>query len=170
MNTVRRQNNSAVLQPINQALPSATPGAGVLQQAAIPKKVLPPGTPKEQYKFAFGLVRKQDFSEAIEALEEFIKTYPGEPLTSNARNWLGRTYYVRKNYQRAAEVFLAAYQHQPKGLKAADNLFRLGMSLAGMKKKSDACATFDKLEQDFPNRNSIINKQLIQHRKNIECG
>ena len=170
LNTVRRQNNSAALQPINQALPSATPGAGVLQQAAIPKKVLPPGTPKEQYKFAFGLVRKQDFSEAIEALEEFIKTYPGEPLTSNARNWLGRTHYVRKDYQRAAEVFLAAYQFQPKGHKAADNLFRLGISLAGMEKKSDACATFDKLEQDFPDRNSIIEKQLVQQRKKIGCG
>lgn len=170
LNTVRRQDSSTALQPINQGFPSATLGAGVLQQPTIPKKVLPPGTPKEQYKFAFGLVRKQDFREAIEALEEFIKTYPSEPLTSNARNWLGRTHYVRKDYQRAAEVFLAAYQFQPKGHKAADNLFRLGISLAGMEKKSDACATFDKLEQDFPDRKPIIEKQLVQQRKKIGCG
>ena len=170
LNTARRQNSANAIGTIDQALRPTNLGAAVSQQSKLPESNLPAGTPKEQYKFAFGLVRKQEFSDAVKALEEFIKTYPTEPLTTNARNWLGRTHYVRKDYRSAIEVFLAAYKVQPKGKKAADNLFRLGLSLAALKKNKEACATFYKLDQDFPDSNSIIKKQLVLQRKKIGCG
>ena len=59
---------------------------------------------------------------------------------------------------------------EPKGKKAADNLFRLGLSLAGLKKNKEACAAFDKLDQDFPKNKSITEKQLKQQREKIKCG
>ena len=170
LNTARGQNSANAIGNIDQALRPTNLGAAVSQQSKLPESTLPAGTPKEQYKFAFGLVRKQEFSDAVKALEEFIKTYPTEPLTTNARNWLGRTHYVRKDYRSAIEVFLAAYKVQPKGKKAADNLFRLGLSLAALKKNKEACATFYKLDQDFPDSNSIIKKQLVLQRKKIGCG
>ena len=170
LNTARRQNSANAIGTIDQALRPTNLGAAASQQSKLPESTLPAGTPKEQYKFAFGLVRKQEFSDAVKALEEFIKTYPTEPLTTNARNWLGRTHYVRKDYRSAIEVFLAAYKVQPKGKKAADNLFRLGLSLAALKKNKEACATFYKLDQDFPDSNSIIKKQLVLQRKKIGCG
>ena len=170
LNTARRQNSANAFGTIDQALRPTNLRAAVSQQSKLPESILPAGTPKEQYKFAFGLVRKQEFSDAVKALEEFIKTYPTEPLTTNARNWLGRTHYVRKDYRSAIEVFLAAYKVQPKGKKAADNLFRLGLSLAALKKNKEACATFYKLDQDFPDSNSIIKKQLVLQRKKIGCG
>ena len=170
LTAVRQQNGDTAPQPVGQSLPSNSAGTAVQQQAAVPKKILPPGTPKEQYKFAFSLVRRAEFGQATEALEEFIKTHPSDPLTSNARYWLGRTHYVRKDYRRAAEVFLTAYQSQPNGKKAADNLLRLGMSLAGMSKKKEACATFNKLKQDFPDSSVTVKKQLVQQSKKIGCG
>ena len=170
LNTTRGSTITNKLGPLDQSFSTSSKGAKIRQQKIVPKTYLPAGTPMEKYKFAFGLVRKQEFVEAILALEEFIQTHPGESLTENARNWLGRTHYVRKDYQNAAKVFLIAYQAKPRGKKAADNLFRLGLSLAGLKKSEDACATFDKLDQDFPKSNSIIKKQLIQQRKKIGCG
>ena len=170
LNTARRQNHANQMGNINQVLRPTNLGTSVPQKSEATKSYLPAGTPKEQYKFAFGLVRKQEFSDAVKALEEFIKTYPTEPLTTNARNWLGRTHYVTKDYRSAIEVFLAAYKVQPKGKKAADNLFRLGLSLAALKKNKEACATFYKLDQDFPNSDSIIKKQLLLQRKKIGCG
>ena len=68
------------------------------------------------------------------------------------------------------EVFFGAYKIQPKGKKAADNLFRLGLSLAALKKNKEACAAFDQLDQDFPDSNSIIKKQVVLQRKKIGCG
>ena len=170
LNTTRGATGANKLGALDNNLSSTRKELGVSQRQIVKKSYLPTGTPMEKYKFAFGLVRKQEFVEAILALEEFIQTHPGEPLTDNARNWLGRTHYVRKDYQSAAKVFLIAYQAKPKGKKAADNLFRLGLSLAGLNKNEDACATFDKLDQDFPESNPIIKKQLLQQRKKIGCG
>ncbi|MEE2745242.1 MAG: tol-pal system protein YbgF, partial [Pseudomonadota bacterium] len=140
-------------------------------QTKTPKKrILPAGTAQEQYRYAFGLVRRADFGSAVDALEEFIEMHPDKPLTVNARYWLGRTHFVRKEYRTAAEVFLMGYQAQPKGKKAADNLLRLGMSLAGLKQVKEACTTFDKLQNDFPDIDSVVRKQLKKQRQKNGCS
>ena len=140
------------------------------KQTAIAPSLLPPGSVQEQYKYAFGLVRKTEYERALMALTEFIKTHPDEPLTLNAKYWLGRTHYVRKDYRRAAEVFLASYQGDPRGAKAADNLLNLGMSLAGLNKNKEACATYAKLQQDFPKAPTVIQKRLAQQKTRTGCG
>ena len=139
------------------------------QEAAVAPSILPAGSVQEQYKYAFGLVRKTEYEKASRALSEFIKTHPDESLTTNAQYWLGRTHYVRKDYRRAAEVFLASYQGDPKGAKAADNLLNLGMSLAGLNKNEEACATYAKLQQDFPQASLVIQKKLAQQRTRTGC-
>ena len=148
----------------------ATKPAELQKQASANPSLLPSGSVQEQYKYAFGLVRKTEYERASMALSEFIKTHPDELLTSNAQYWLGRTHYVRKNYRRAAEVFLASYQGNPKGPKAADNLLNLGMSLAGLNKNKEACAAYAKLEQDFPKASSVIQKRLAQQKTRTGCG
>ncbi len=148
----------------------ATQPAELQQQMAVVPSLLPKGSVQDQYKYAFGLVRKTEYERASRALREFIKTHPDEPLTSNAQYWLGRTHYVRKNYRRAAEVFLASYQGDPKGAKAADNLLNLGMSLAGLNKNKEACATYAKLQQDFPEASPVIQRRLAQQRTRTGCG
>ena len=65
--------------------------------------LLPAGTPDEKFKFAFSLVRKADYEKASQALEQFITLYPSIPLSLNAKYWLGRTYFVQKEYREAAK-------------------------------------------------------------------
>ena len=43
-------------------------------------------------------------------MQEFVKLHPKEALASNARYWLGETFYVRAAYVQAAEVFLEGFQ------------------------------------------------------------
>jgi len=64
---------------------------------------------------------------------------------------LGETYYVRGAFVEAAETFLEGYQANTQGPKAADALLKLGMSLASLEKKQEACAAFQKLREDYPN-------------------
>jgi tol-pal system protein YbgF len=140
--------------------------------AAAPAKasgILPQGTAKEQYDFAFGLLRQANYDNAELALQEFVKRYPKEKLASNARYWLGETYYVRAAYVQAAEVFLEGYQADPKGPKAPDSLLKLGMSLAGLDKKSDACAAFDKVIKDFPEASAGIHKTIAREKQKNSC-
>jgi tol-pal system protein YbgF len=139
------------------------------QPAIVKKSILPEGTPTSQYKFAFSILRKADYDNAELALREFIEKHPEDKLTPNARYWLGKTYYVRTNYRDAAEAFLRGFQQAPKGPKAPDTLLMLGVSLANLKKKSDACATFSKLGQDYPDASANIKKQLKREIGRTGC-
>tara|TARA_B100000315_G_scaffold237285_2_gene253929 strand:- start:5358 stop:6443 length:1086 start_codon:yes stop_codon:yes gene_type:complete len=139
------------------------------QPAPVKKSILPEGTPNSQYKFAFSILRKADYDNAELALREFIEKHPQDKLTPNARYWLGKTHYVRTNYRDAAEAFLRGFQQAPKGPKAPDTLLMLGMSLANLKKQSDACATFSKLAQDYPDASANIKKQLKREIGRTGC-
>ena len=154
------------------------PQPSVVSSASAPKpilappkaiSVLPKGTPKEQYKYAFGLLRQANYDKAELALQEFVKRYPKEPLAGNARYWLGETFYVRAAFVQAAEVFLEGYQSDPKGPKAPDSLLKLGMSLGGLEKKREACAAFDKLIKDFPDVSPGVKNTVAREKQKNAC-
>ncbi|MEE2759934.1 MAG: tol-pal system protein YbgF [Pseudomonadota bacterium] len=162
-------------QPL-QAEGQPTPGlqTPVLRPAgpAAPKEqnVLPMGTVQDRYRFAQDLVHRAEYEKAAQAFREFINAHPDHAFVSNARYWLGRTYYVRREYRAAAEAFLKGFRADPKGNKAPDNLLSLGMSLSQMDKKADACAMFSKLTTDFPNAPARITRLLKRERGNADCG
>lgn len=145
-----------------QPAPAATASAATI--------VLPPGTAKEQYNYAFGLLRQANYDKAELALQEFVKLHPKEALASNARYWLGETFYVRAAYVQAAEVFLEGYQADPKGPKAPDSLLKLGMSLGGLDKKREACAAFDKLIKDFPDAPAGVKNTVTREKQKYGCS
>lgn len=138
-------------------------------QSTSPGSALPPGTPKEQYSYAFGLLRQANYEQAEAALREFIKANPDDPLTGNARYWLGETHYVRAEYLKAAEVFAENYKLDAKGAKAPDTLLKLGMSLANLDKKKQACLTFDELRKRFPDAPAIIKSTAAKERSRAGC-
>ena len=151
--------------PPATAVPAPPPQPAV-QASRDVAGVLPEGTVKEQYAYAFGLLRKANYERAEQALQEFVRLHPKESLASNARYWLGETYYVRAAYVQAAEIFLAGYQADPKGPKAPDSLLKLGMSLAGLDKNREACAAFEKLTRDFPDAAGVKNTVNREKQKN----
>ncbi len=162
-------------QPLATAAPTPQTAAVAPPPAPAPTpapaaSVLPEGTPKERYVYAFGLLRQAQYDRAEIALKAFIEAHGGEPLASNARYWLGETFYVRAAYVQAAEVFLEGYQKDPQGPKAPDTLLKLGMSLAGLNKKREACAAFEKLKADFPKASSGIKNAVKRESKRIGCS
>ncbi|MEG3618476.1 tol-pal system protein YbgF [Magnetovibrio sp. PR-2] len=148
------------------AKPAATPAP-----AAAPQKtgVLPEGSPKERYQFAFGLMRQARYTEAEAALKEFIAVHGDDALAGNARYWLAETFYVRKSFMDAAQTFFEAYQGAPGGSKAPDSLLKLGMSLANLEKSEEACATFGKLRKEFTDLKPTVEKTLDREVKRLKC-
>lgn len=104
---------------------------------------------KEQYNYAFSLLRQQRYDEAQQLLAEFVQRYPQDELAGNAQYWLGETYYVRNDYQNAAVAFAEGYQKYPNSSKAPDNLLKLGMSLANNGNSKDACRVFTELQKRY---------------------
>ena len=159
---------------LNQQAPTA---AKTTPQPASPTvastaagSALPAGTVKERYTHALNLLRQTNYDQAEIALKEFVTAHGKSPLAGNARYWLGETYYVRADYEQAAQAFFAGYQAKPEGAKAPDMLLKLGMSLSQLKKQTEACATFSKLTSDFPGATARIKSAVARERKRAGCS
>lgn len=156
---------------------NVTPAPVGSTQAAVPSAietedtggVLPDGTTEERYAFARDLLTRLNFEAAQLAFAEFLLEHGDHVLAGNAQYWLGETYYVRGNYSDAASAFIEGYQKFPEGSKAPDNLLKLGMSLAALDQKSDACATFAELLSRFENADDNLTRRATQEQGRLDC-
>lgn len=130
---------------------------------------LPAASASEQYNIAFGLLKQQDYPAAEEALRAFITQHPNHPQAGSAQYWLGETFYVRGKYTEAASAFAEGYKRYPKGEQAAEDLLKLGMSLARADQKQNACIALAQLDRDFPNPRPAIKDQAIKEKKRLGC-
>jgi len=131
---------------------------------------LPAGTVREQYTYALNLLRQTNYDQAEITLRTFIKAHGDNPLVTNARYWLGETYYVRAYYQQAAQVFYEGFRAAPQGPKAPDLLLKLGMSLGNLGKKTEACTTYQKVVEDYPNVSTGIRDALRRESAKSGCS
>ncbi len=128
------------------------------------------GSPDEQYAAAFGLLRSGDYASAADGMEQFVKNNPNHELAGNAVYWLGETYYVRKDYARAATYFLDGFQKYPQSLKGPDNLLKLGMTLAALEHKAEACQALIQVSKKYPKATEKIIQRADSEIKRLNCS
>lgn len=144
---------------------------GTLSQKPGAATYNPPATndPAAVYEAAFSLVKDGSYDQAEIGLLDFINRFPDHTLTPNARYWLGETYYVRKDYDKASRVFAEAYQKAPKGPKAPDNLLKLGLSLAGGGDTKSACIALTQLQTEYGGTSNPVIDRAIKEKEAIGC-
>ena len=153
---------------------NADKGAKVLgtlpQSAGAPTQSALAETPEQQYDRAHSLIIKQrDYAAAEKALSGFIASYPTHKLASNAYYWLGRTFFVRSDFENAVATFAEGFQKHPKSEKAPATLLNLGMSLARLGKQREACTTYAHLERNFPKAEGAVMRRLEAERQTSKC-
>ena len=77
---------------------------------------------------------------------------------------------MRGEYTEAARQFAKGYQKYPKSTKTADNLLKLGLSLARSEKTQEACLTFTQLQQEFAGKADDIVSRSQQEQKRLGCA
>ena len=128
------------------------------------------------YEEAQDNLSQQAYPEAERALKQLIEQYPQDPLTINAHYWLGETYYINKDYSRAAIAFAEVYKSYRtlkkedaseskltlKGSfsKVPDALIKLTLSLKAMGKNAQACTVLEQLHSEFPQLPVNIKKKV----------
>jgi TolA-binding protein len=101
------------------------------------------------YNAGYRLWEQKRYREAQQALEAVAKTWPKHRFASWASNLAGRAYLDDGKPAAAARVFLANYQDNPKGERAADSLFFLGQSLVSLGKPAEACKAYEELQDVY---------------------
>lgn len=151
-------------------VPSMAPGSSVISKPSGKVMLLPEGSAKQQYKYAFGLLKKRDFSNAARSFKAFVDKNPKHSLAGNAMYWLGETYYDQKQYAEAARIFLDGYRRYPQSNKAPDNLLKLGKSLNSVGEKKSACAAWNKLLKSYPKANSRLLRSAKRSFSQNKCA
>lgn len=154
---------------------AALPDEPAVEQAPLPAPslvpdVLPTGTPKEQYDYAYKLVRQGDYTKAEHAFREFGTLNPSDPLAGNARYWLGETYYVRQDFVQAADVFIGVVTGYPDSPKRPHSMLKLGMSLLAMGQKPEGCATLNELLASYPEGAAATRTRAETERERAGCS
>ena len=133
-----------------------------------PTKDSAPTDAVNAYNDAYGLLKKGDYAAAEAALERFLAQNPNHDLAGNAQYWLGETYYVRGDFERAVVAFAKGFEKYKNGSKGADSLLKLGLSMANLNKKNEACIALKSFAKEFPKADAL-KKRAENERKRIGC-
>jgi tol-pal system protein YbgF len=110
-------------------LPPVTPAAvpPVARQPAAPLTQMP-GTPeqKAEYDTALAILREGRYAEAAEAFNRFLAANPASSYSDNASYWLGETYYVTRDFDRALATFKGLTTNYPNSPKVSDSRLKMG--------------------------------------------
>jgi tol-pal system protein YbgF len=125
---------------------------------------------EQLYHDAFKLLQDGDYAGAERSFKAFVQSNPKHPLAGNAQYWLGETYYARRDYQNAMVSFAEGYKTYKASPKGPDNLLKLGITLAVLNKKQEACAVFQRFNQDYPRATDLQKRRIDQERQKNGCG
>jgi tol-pal system protein YbgF len=97
--------------------------------------IAPNGAPKanvlpadDLYASAMSFIKKKDFTQALEQLDLFAKTYPQHALAANAFYWSGEVQLAEGNFALAIKQFETVVSQHPNHNKAADSHYKLAVS------------------------------------------
>ena len=126
---------------------------------------LEPETPDDLFLRSEKALLQLQYGDAESGFKEFISKYPEHNLAGSAEFKLGETYFAQQNFTDAAKSYMASYKQYPKGRRAPDSLFKLGLSLSRLGQKDQACATIGSVDAEFPNAVEIKKRAQAEFKR-----
>ena len=115
-----------------------------------------PDAAQEAYNAGYPALGGAPYTQAQTALEAAATRHAGSRWVSWMRNLQGRAHLDDNRPATAARIFLANYQENPRGERAADSLYFLGQSLTRLNRRAEACRVYDELAQVYPEMRDFI--------------
>ncbi len=135
-----------------------------------PAPAAPADAAEEAYNAGFRLWDQRRYGEAQAALDTAATRHPNSRWTSWMRNLQGRAFLDDNKPATAARILLANYQDNPRGERAADSLYYLGVALTRLNRRTEACRVYDELALVYPNMRDFIRTRLPQARTDARCA
>lgn len=116
---------------------------------------------RQEYEAAFNLLRDSRYPEAISAFDTFVKESPQSVYAANAQYWLGKLYYVTKNFELALVALNSVIQDYPNSSKEPDARLNLGYTYYELKDWQNARRILESVINKYPNSSAV---QLAEQR------
>ncbi len=157
---------SAAPRPVEQApMAGAGQAPGQGQVASLPTG----DNPNSLYQASYQFLMSGDYKAAETGFRQHVKRYPADPMTAEARYWLGESLYAQGRYPEAATVFIDTQRDYPDSRRGAENMFKLGMTLEKLDNRDVACATFAQIPQRYPKAAAAVLKRVAEERSRVKC-
>ncbi len=127
-----------------------------LEKAILPKEPPPePKTPSTTagalYKDAFETFQKGDLEGSRKKFEAFLKTYPNMELSDNAQFWIGETFFLKKDFEKAILEYEKVIVKYPEGDKVPSALLKQGLSFLELGDRANARTLLRRVVDRYPN-------------------
>ena len=123
----------------------------------------------ELYTTGLEALKSGDTEKAESYFLLILKNHETNKLAGNAQYWLGEVYYKNKQFDKAAVAFAKGYNNYKDGAKGADSLLKLGLSMAQIGKKDEACLAFVNLPTEFKKADDTIKAKAKNEAKKLGC-
>ncbi|WP_166265985.1 tol-pal system protein YbgF [Marinobacter caseinilyticus] len=106
---------------------------------------------RQAYQRIQALIQEdKNYDAAIDGLYAFISEYPEGDLTVNAYYWLGEVYLVKPQLEQAKQAFTIVATRFSDHRKAADAVYKLGLTYDRMKDVTEAKKRMRAVVSDYP--------------------
>ncbi len=102
------------------------------------------------YKDAYETFHRGDLEGARRKFEAFLKQYSNTELSDNAQFWIGETYYLKKDFERAILEYEKAVVKYPEGDKIPAALFKQAFAFLELGDKTNARNLFKRVIEKYP--------------------
>lgn len=161
VNATNSSDTSTNLTP--QPLPTETSTEETNSVAAVVPAIVKkdPAQQRQEYEAAFNLLRDSRYPEAITAFDTFVKESPDSVYAANAQYWLGKLYYVTKNFQSAIVALNSVIENYPNSSKEPDARLNLGYTYYELEDWQNARQMLESVVSKYPNSSAV---QLAEKR------
>ncbi len=112
----------------------------------------PPSQNPEKAAFdsAFDLFQKNQFANARQQFQGFMKQFPQSSMADSALYWIGECYYSEKQYQNSIETFQQVLNRYPSGNKTPNAMLKQAAAFQQIGDRTAARILYERLIDKFP--------------------
>lgn len=126
---------------------------------------------EDAYSYGYRLWAAKFYPESVAQLKDFIAKNAKHRRASAAQLFLGRAYLDDGKPGLASVTLYENYNKNPKGERAADSLYWLGMALTKLKKLPDACKVYQEFDEVYgATANSGLKARVEAARVDAQCA
>ena len=118
----------------------------------VPSIQAPPSQNPEKAAFdtAFDLFQKNQFANARQQFQSFMRQYPQSSMADSALYWIGECYYSEKQYQNSIETFQQVLNRYPSGNKTPNAMLKQAAAFQQIGDRTAARILYERLIDQFP--------------------
>ncbi len=125
---------------------------------------------EDSYLYGYRLWDARLYPEAQAQLQKVIDDHPTHRRASYAGNLLGRAFLDNNQPSLAVRPLYDNYRNRPRGERAADSVYFMGVALIRLNRNADACRTFDEFDRAYGTTASdTLKAQVVTARSQARC-